>query len=80
MNLKKTLAITSAVYILGGMSSAHAYLDPGTGSLVVQGLIATIAAASAALGLYWHNVKNFFKRDRAPAESTDQAGDSSSES
>ena len=29
-------------------SPAHAYLDPGTGSIILQGLLAGIAAAMAA--------------------------------
>ncbi|MFB3045154.1 MAG: hypothetical protein ACE10A_02410 [Acidiferrobacterales bacterium] len=41
-------------------SPAHAYLDPGTGSIILQGLLAGIAAAMAAAGLYWARVKNFF--------------------
>lgn len=41
-------------------SPAHAYLDPGTGSIILQGLLAGIAAAMAAAGLYWARLKNFF--------------------
>jgi hypothetical protein len=43
---------------------AHAYLDPGTGSMLLQGLIAGVAAASVALGGYWSKVKAFFSSDR----------------
>jgi len=39
---------------------AHAYLDPGTGSMLLQGLIAGIAGASVVLGGYWGKVKAFF--------------------
>lgn len=41
-------------------SPAHAYLDPGTGSIILQGLLAGIAAAMAAAGLYWARLKSFF--------------------
>jgi hypothetical protein len=41
-------------------NEAHAYIDPGTGSIILQGLLAGIAAAMAAAGLYWARVKNFF--------------------
>lgn len=39
-----------------------AYLDPGTGSLIIQSLLAAIAAAFVALNHYWDKVKSMFKR------------------
>lgn len=42
------------------MPPAYAYLDPGTGSIILQGLLAGIAAAMAAAGLYWARLKHFF--------------------
>jgi hypothetical protein len=39
---------------------AHAYLDPGTGSLILQGIIGTVAGALVALRLYWKRIKVFF--------------------
>ena len=41
---------------------AHAYLDPGTGSIVVQGVIAAIAAGAVALRLYWKRLRSLFGR------------------
>jgi hypothetical protein len=41
---------------------AYAYLDPGTGSMVVQALIATVAAVSVTIGIFWHRLKSFFGR------------------
>jgi hypothetical protein len=35
-------------------SSAHAYLDPGTGSIILQVLLGGIAGIALALKLYWH--------------------------
>jgi hypothetical protein len=43
-----------------GVPAAHAYLDPGTGSILLQSLLATIAAAMAFVGLGWQRVKAFF--------------------
>jgi len=40
---------------------AYAYLDPGTGSIILQGLIATVAGALVAGRLYWQRVKAFFR-------------------
>jgi hypothetical protein len=35
-------------------SSAHAYLDPGTGSIILQVLLGGIAGMVVAIKLYWH--------------------------
>ena len=36
---------------------AYAYIDPGTGSALIQGLIAAIAAIGVTLKLYWHRLR-----------------------
>ena len=46
--------------------SAFAYLDPGTGSILIQGLIAAVAAVGVTLRLYWHRFIGFFKRNKQP--------------
>ncbi len=35
---------------------AHAYLDPGTGSMFLQVILGGIAAVGVALKLYWHKL------------------------
>lgn len=35
---------------------AFAYLDPGTGSIILQGIIAAVAAASVTARIYWHRI------------------------
>jgi len=40
--------------------SAYAYLDPGTGSIILQGAIAAIAAGLVVMKTYWYKVKMFF--------------------
>ena len=40
--------------------SADAYLDPGTGSIILQGLIAAIAAGVVVMKTYWYKIKRFF--------------------
>lgn len=46
-------------------TEAWAYLDPGTGSLIVQSLIAALAAAGFALRLYWGRIRSWFHRSDA---------------
>jgi hypothetical protein len=41
-----------------------AYIDPGTGSFVLQALVATFAGAAVAVNLHWKKIKRFFSRSR----------------
>lgn len=42
--------------------NAHAYLDPGTGSYVLQLALAAIVGALFAIRMFWGRIKAFFKR------------------
>lgn len=54
-------------------SPSHAYLDPGTGSIILQSILAGIAVAMGVLRLYWYRIKSFFSASgRGP---TDQDAD-----
>jgi hypothetical protein len=46
---------------------AWAYIDPGTGSMLVQSLLAIIAIALAAGRSGWEKVKSLFSRRRDDA-------------
>ena len=37
---------------------AHAYLDPGTGSMMVQGIVAAAAAAIGGVSLSWRWIRS----------------------
>ncbi len=41
---------------------AHAYLDPTTGSILLQGLLAGAAGVMVVGRLYWTRLKAFFRR------------------
>ena len=41
---------------------AHAYIDPGTGSMIVQAVIAAVAAVSVSIGIFWRRIRSFFDR------------------
>jgi outer membrane lipoprotein SlyB len=50
---------------LGGLTyggAALAYLDPGTGSMIIQGIVGAIAGAFVVIKLYWYQVKRWFSR------------------
>ncbi len=39
---------------------AHAYLDPGTGSYILQLLIAGLLGVAFAVKMFWKNIRSFF--------------------
>ena len=54
--------------------AAWAYLDPGTGSMVLQLLLGGIAGAVIILKLYWQRFLSLFKRkssDSFPSDSSE---------
>ena len=53
----------SCIFIIMAIypSAAFAYLDPGTGSIILQVLIGAIAAIVATIKLYWQKLLNFFR-------------------
>jgi hypothetical protein len=38
---------------------AHAYLDPGSGSAILQGVLAAIVAIGLTVKLFWHKILKF---------------------
>jgi len=41
------------------VNQAHAYIDPATGSMIIQAVLALVAAAAVSIGIYWGRVKVF---------------------
>ena len=80
MNLPSQRMVLTCLLLTGillfGSVPAHAYIDPGTGSALIQGLIAAVAMAGIMLKLYWHRIRGLFgrKTDRDSKSSSD--GDS----
>ena len=48
-----------------------AYLDPGSGSMLVQLLVGGVAAAGVTARLYWRRITRVFRRDRPDLSPTD---------
>ncbi len=44
---------------------AWAYLDPGTGSIILQGIIAGLAVAGLTIKTYWYRLKSLFGRSES---------------
>lgn len=47
------------ILLLGGVliSDAYAYLDPGSGSVVIQALIGALVGVGITLKVYWAKIK-----------------------
>jgi hypothetical protein len=56
--MKKTI-LTFTIYF-STTSVSHAYLDPGSGGLIIQAIIGGIAAVTTVASLYWQKFKKFF--------------------
>lgn len=73
-HLGSFLAICITLIVFGFESSALAYLDPGTGSMVLQLLLGGIAGAVVILKLYWRRFVGLFRgnareeSERSPSE------------
>ncbi len=45
------------VALLLGASPAYAYLDPGSGSMLLQVILGGVAAIGVACKMYWYRIK-----------------------
>ncbi len=41
------------------VNRANAYIDPGTGSMIIQAALAVVAAATVSIGIFWRRLKAF---------------------
>ncbi len=51
------------------------YLDPGSGSFIIQILIAVLLGLGVALRASWSKIKTFFGIKSAPEKEDDDSGD-----
>ena len=62
MRYRASFLLLSIILIVFGFeNSALAYLDPGTGSMVLQLLLGGIAGAVVILKLYWRRFVGLFR-------------------
>ena len=54
------LCMGTAFFLFTGFS----YLDPGTGSLAIQIIIASVIAVAATLKRFWKNITGYFNRNK----------------
>jgi hypothetical protein len=49
-------------------SPAYAYLDPGTGSMLVSAVLGVAAAVALAVKMFWYRLVGFFRGKRPAAD------------
>ena len=71
LKLPTTLVMPALLY-LPFHHAIDAYIDPGTGSIVLQAVIGGFAAVLVAIGMFWKQIKasvgNLFSRSKKSEE------------
>jgi hypothetical protein len=63
------LILCAAVLFVSSLTGeVHAYLDPGTGSMAIQMVLAAIVGGLATVKIYWHRIQSLF--GKAPRDKT----------
>lgn len=65
------IAIVSSVALMLASAPASAYLDPGSGSALLQGILAAFAAIALTLKLYWHRLLRLLGLKKKPRSEFD---------
>lgn len=61
--------------LLNVLNSGHYYLDPGTGSILIQALLAGLLGAAYAVKVYWRQIKKIFRPPKNTEETVQKLGD-----
>jgi hypothetical protein len=70
--MSKLKNLYSFIFLVSIATPAYAYLDPGTGSLILQGLLAGMAMISFTFKMWWYKFTSLFKSsDNASLEEND---------
>jgi hypothetical protein len=62
MNPKGISIFISVCMVTLPFHEAQAYIDPGTGTLLIQWLFGIVMAGLATLTIYWQRAKSFLSR------------------
>lgn len=64
-----TLSQTSyreLIVLIGSLNKDLAYLDPGSGSFILQILLATLLASLLFMKTFWRKIVGYFKKPSSP--------------
>ena len=75
MIIKTILTIAFPYLLMGPLSppaSNHAYLDPGSGSFILQILLASLLASLFFFKSFWKKVLSFFRKSSSKNQETSE--------
>jgi hypothetical protein len=67
-----TLLISPFIALIIPLIGTRPYLDPGSGSFILQILIATLVGSLFLIKAYWKKIKAFFKKTSSKEEDGEQ--------
>ena len=56
----KLLVLAIGLMVIMAPAAAFAYIDPGTGSFLLQGILAVVVGAGVTIKLFWGKIRAFF--------------------
>ncbi len=62
MKSRRLIAFTVGVLAIASSSPAYAYLDPGTGTMLLQAILGAVAVGLVTLKFYWQRVVSSLSR------------------
>jgi hypothetical protein len=76
--MENILVSSAGVQLFPFLSHVLAYLDPGTGSIIIQAIIGALVGIAIAAKLFWHRILKFLgiRKNKTPDNiSLDQGED-----
>ena len=68
-------ALVLILALLGYAPPSFAYLDPGTGSMIVSAIVGLIATVTLAAKTWWYRIRRFFRRSEPETTTPPAAGE-----
>ena len=62
--LKNYVFVWIAVFTFVWVEEAHAYLDPGIGTMLFQSMVAALVSGIYLIKVYWQKLTTFFSRKK----------------
>lgn len=81
MNFLSLVNVTcrQATVLIGSLNKDLAYLDPGSGSFILQILLATLLASLLFMKNFWRKVMGIFKKPSSSDQAEDQEAEKQDE-
>ncbi len=83
-NYLKWRKMVAVIYLLGVLTFAKrflfAYLDPGTGSFIIQAIVAIILGGLLAIKMYWSRIARLVRGNKTVAAAESSRGRSNESS